>query len=399
MRNLIAIVRADFLREFSRPSALIFFLVLPLVFTATVSAGLSGMMGGAETPSEISVPVAAVFNDTGTLVDLFVAALETNRLELRPAATLPPEGFGLVIPEDFAAEVLRGGSPTLLLQVDGTDNRNVAVQQAVDAALRQFGGAGVVARAGTEELAPHASFPTAAAQDAFTVQLLVEVIGVLEQPPVVTETAWASYVSDEALATNTQQASAGQLVTWVQITLLATSAVLVNERVNGTLQRLVVMPTARATILSGKVMARLLLGLLQMALLFLSGVWLFNVSWGQDWWAVIAVSLAFALAVTGLGLLLATLVKTPGQAGSATTGLAMFLAAIGGAWWPLEVTPPFYQQVVQVFPTTWAMRAYTRILAQGVGVQALGLELGILSGFALLFFVWGVIRFNRMAVT
>ncbi|NBD34620.1 MAG: ABC transporter permease [Chloroflexi bacterium] len=345
MRRILAIVRADFLQEFNSPAALIFFLVLPLVFTASVSAGLSGIMGGAETPSEITVPMAVVFDDEGPLVDIFVEALEANRLEVNAADALPSDGFGLIIPEHFTERVIQGESTTLTLQVDGSDNRSVAVQQAVDAALVQFGTAGAVAVAGTEEMA-----------------------------------------------------SAGQLVTWVQITLLATSAVLVNERVNGTLQRLVVMPTARATILTGKLAARLLMGLLQMTILLLSGVLLFNVSWGQDFLAVSIVSLAFALAVTGLGLLLATLVKTPAQAGSATTGLAMLLAAMGGAWWPLEVTPTLYQQVVQILPSTWAMRAYTRILAQGAGLQALWLELSVLLGFAVLFFVLGIVRFNRMAV-
>ncbi len=398
MRHILAIVRSDFLREFAAPSALIFFLVLPLIFTATVSAGLSGMMGGADTPTEITIPVSVVFQDSGPLVDVFVAALQANRLEIRPVTSIPQDGFALTIPEHFVQQVLHGAPTTLTLRVDGNDNRSVAVQQAVDAAIRQFGTAGAIALAGTEELALHAPFQTEVEQTAFAAQLLVDVITVLEASPVGTQTTWATYTTDEALATNTQQASAGQLVTWVQITLLATSAVLVNERVNGTLQRLVVTPAKRATILTGKLVARLLLGLLQMTILFLSGILLFNVSWGQDLSAVVAVSLAFALAVTGLGLLLATLVKTPGQAGSATTGLAMFLAAIGGAWWPLEITPPLYQQVVQVFPTTWAMRAYTRILAQGAGVQALWLELSVLLGFALFFFTLGVLRFNKMAV-
>ncbi len=398
MRRILAIVRADFLQEFNSPAALIFFLVLPLVFTASVSAGLSGIMGGAETPSEITVPMAVVFDDEGPLVDIFVEALEANRLEVNAADALPSDGFGLIIPEHFTERVIQGESTTLTLQVDGSDNRSVAVQQAVDAALVQFGTAGAVAVAGTEEMARHNAFAGDADRESYSEQLLIDVINVLDDPPAEAQTTWATYVEEVAMANHTQQASAGQLVTWVQITLLATSAVLVNERVNGTLQRLVVMPTARATILTGKLAARLLMGLLQMTILLLSGVLLFNVSWGQDFLAVSIVSLAFALAVTGLGLLLATLVKTPAQAGSATTGLAMLLAAMGGAWWPLEVTPTLYQQVVQILPSTWAMRAYTRILAQGAGLQALWLELSVLLGFAVLFFVLGIVRFNRMAV-
>jgi ABC-2 type transport system permease protein len=68
----------------------------------------------------------------------------------------------------------------------------------------------------------------------------------------------------------------------------------------------------------------------------------------------------------------------------------MLLASLGGAWWPLEVTPPLYQTVVKVLPSTWAMIGFTDIVTRGGGVVDILPEAGILLGFAVLFFGVGL---------
>jgi ABC-2 type transport system permease protein len=125
------------------------------------------------------------------------------------------------------------------------------------------------------------------------------------------------------------------------------------------------------------------------------GALLFGVDWGRDPIAVAAVSLAFALATVSLGLLVATFVRTRGQASSVVVGLSMALAAMGGAWFPLEVTPPLYRQLVKALPSTWAMQAYTDLLARGSNLGDVLLEVGVLVGFAVVFIVLGLLRFRE----
>jgi ABC-2 type transport system permease protein len=237
-------------------------------------------------------------------------------------------------------------------------------------------------------------------EQAFVDGLLDDVMQAAQRPPVVTKVNWGEGVEIEeptslTMATNTEQASAGQLVTWVQITLLGAAQVLVDERLLGTLRRMFVMPTARTSILSGKLVARLLLGLAQMGILLVGGALLFGVEWGSNPLAVAVVSLAFALATVGLGILLATIVRTRGQAQSVVIGVSMALAALGGAWYPIEITPPVYRQVVQVLPSTWAMRAYTDLLARGADVMGVLPEVGMLLLFAVVFTTVGLVRFQR----
>jgi ABC-2 type transport system permease protein len=210
---------------------------------------------------------------------------------------------------------------------------------------------------------------------------------------------WAgdlNVVADRSSPTSAEQASAGQVVTWTQITFLAAAEVFVGERENGTLRRLLASRSSRALTLTGKLLSRLLLGLVQMTILFVGGALIFGVQWSRDPLALIAVSLAFALATVGLGMLLATLVKTRGQASSVVVGLAMGLSALGGAWYPMEITPPIYQQLVKVLPSTWAMGAYTDLLVRGASLRDVLPAVGILLGFAVVFTSLGLLRFSKL---
>jgi ABC-2 type transport system permease protein len=73
----------------------------------------------------------------------------------------------------------------------------------------------------------------------------------------------------------------------------------------------------------------------------------------------------------------------------------MALAALGGAWFPLEVAPPLFRRLVQVLPSTWAMRAYTDLLVRKANVLGVLPYLGILCGFAVVFMGVAGLRFSR----
>jgi ABC-type multidrug transport system permease subunit len=43
----------------------------------------------------------------------------------------------------------------------------------------------------------------------------------------------------------------------------------------------------------------------------------------------------------------------------------MVLAALGGAWWPIEVTPGWMQSLAMFLPTGWTMDAMHRLVSFG----------------------------------
>ena len=398
IRRLGAMIRNEFLREFAYPSSIIFFLILPLVFTAAVGAGLGGATGGNETPQEYQTTIYVQTLDEGTLVESFLDALREVNLNVERVETLPEEAFGLEIPADFSTRLRDSETVTLTLHTLPTSSTSQAVEQYTRAAVGRLGGAALIADMGTTQAEEMESVAGAAEKRTFFDNVLDKTLEASEDPPVVAEVRWPEDVeiaASNAMTTGTEQASAGQLVTWVQITLLAAAEVLVDERLRGTLKRMLATSASRATILGSKLLARLALGILQMALLLVGGALIFNVGWGKQPLATAAVSLAFALATVGLGLLVATFVRSRGQANSVVVGLAMTMAALGGAWYPLEITPPLYRQIVKILPSTWAMQAYTDLLARGATLAELLPEIGVLLLFAAAFIAVGIWRFQR----
>lgn len=398
MRKLVALVRTEFLNEFSSPVSLVFFLVLPVLFTAAVGAGLSGMNPGEQDPQEVRIPIYVKAEDEGPLVDALLAVLTEVNLEPERVDALPEESFGLEVPADFSTQLLNDGIGSLVLHTLPNSSASPAVEQAVMAARGRVGGAALVARMGLDQAREAGVIETSEEAQRFFRDVLDETLAATAYPPARPEVRWPEGVAvDESrdMATSVEQASAGQIVTWVQITLLGAAEVLVSERLGGTLRRMLVMPATRATVLGGKLLARLLLGLVQIALLLVVGAVFFDVGWGRNPVGVGLVSVAFACATVSLGILLATFVRTRGQASSVVVGMSMALAALGGAWFPLEVTPPLYRQVVRFLPSTWAMRAYTELLARNATVREVLPHSGVLVAFALIFATAGVMRFVR----
>jgi ABC-2 type transport system permease protein len=104
--------------------------------------------------------------------------------------------------------------------------------------------------------------------------------------------------------------------------------------------------------------------------------------------------LVFTLAATALGLALATLVRTSEQAGNIALLMAMILAPIGGAWWPMEIVPDVMKTVGHISPTAWAMDAFQEMMFYDGGVIDILPMVGVLLAMAVVFFAFGVWNFE-----
>ncbi len=398
MGKILNIAWNDVRIQFSYPSHWVFFLVLPLVFTAVLGGALAG--GGAG--GENLIPLLVVDEDESSLSQALVDAFERSDVvqpvmsgrdeadqafdeEEAPALVTIPEGLG----ERLAA----GEFVELGLRTVSDDNRVVAVEQALQAAVSRVEQHVTVAHlslAQAEQLRP---FDTAEGREAYFREGLKMAQTAAEDGGMRVEMSQAPEVNAQ-IASGFEQSSPGELVTWVLITLLGASELLVSERLGGTLRRLFVTPAAKAQVLAGKVVGQLTLGIVQMALLIGFGAFVFNVDWGRSLAALAAVALAFALAAVALGIALGTFVRTRKQASGLTILFSMLMSALGGAWWPLEITPQSYQAAVKVLPSTWAMLGFQDVIVRGQGLDGVLLEAGVLLGFAAVFFAVGVWRFR-----
>jgi ABC-2 type transport system permease protein len=396
MRRILSIAWKDTLVRFASPSELLFFIVLPVIFAVIVSGFASGPSGG-----DNRIVVLIVNQDGGALSSELVQTLaESNavRPELLDAAAAAKQFDGgeapalLTIPAGFDA-ALRAGQPIDVdLRLAPSNANSLAAQQAIQAAAAQVSQAlsaasGSVAAA--EQIQPFADeaqraayFDTslAAAQDLFASapQRMAAVVAVQ---------------NEQEQYSGAVQGSAGQLLVWVFIPLLGTSALMAYERATGTLKRLLTTPTSKASYLLGTITGQYSVGIVQMLLLVIFGAVILQVNWGPPA-AVMGVLLAFGLSSVAMGVMLGAFVKTESQANGLSIMLGMTFGLLSGALWPLELFPPAMQKIAHVLPMTWAMQALTDLAMRGKSFVSVLPAIGVMLAFALVFFLIGVKRFR-----
>ncbi len=398
--KLIAIAWNDIRIEFSERSTLIFFLLLPLLFTVVIGLGLQGLYGSDGSETDDRFVVVVVDEDQSALSQRLLAVLEASRVS-RPLQTSADTGRAyfereevpalLTIPKGFEESLLANQPASLELLSNPGNSQSVAVAESVRAAASQVGSAVAVAHSSLAEAESIRPFASEDERKAYFNQALEAAQTRLADPPARSQGTQSPEVTID-IATGFEQSSPGQVVTWTLITLVGAAEVFVYERNQGTLRRLLVMPTHKAVILTGKILGRLAMGLLQMAILIGFGGVFLHVNWGRSPAALTIMCLAFGLAAVALGVMLGALVRTLGQASGLTVMFSMLFSALGGAWWPLEVTPPAYQAVVKVLPTTWAMTGFSDVILRGQAVAGILPEAGVLLAFAVLFFSIGLWR-------
>ncbi len=401
MRKILALAWNNIRLELSDRSSLVFLLILPLAFTYIIGIA----MGGAYEPesnasTDTRHPVIVVDQDASALSAQLIAVIETSQI-IRPVEQNLSDAIDIfkgqgvsayvVIPAGFGASITTG-QPTLLdLVTAAGDNYALTTGQAVQAAVAELNAILSAAKTTTDILVSlnASSLP----YDQLLQENLQAASAVAAEAPVTVLHTGPSATTSE-IAVGFAQTSPGQLVTWVLITLLGSSVVIASERTKGTLYRLMAAPLSKGQILAGIILGRLALGLVQIIILIGFGSLVLGVDWGSSYSALALLSLSFALAAVALGLLIGVLSKTAAQARELTTAISMITAALGGAWWPMEITPQLYQTAVKILPTTWAMQGFTDVILRGQDVSGILIETLVLLGFAVAFFAFSAKKFD-----
>jgi ABC-2 type transport system permease protein len=300
----------------------------------------------------------------------------------------------VVIPAGFSA-ALRAGAPVALELRTLPDSVNaLAARQALQAAADEVARASQVAAGSVDQAERLQPFATEAERNAYFEDALARAQAAFAGAPArlsVTQPADAAALAADGAS---GQASAGQLITWVLIPLLGTSALFAYERTGGTLRRLLTTPTRKGAYLLGVITGQLSLALVQMLLLVVFGVVALRLNWGSSPAGLAVMLVTFGLAATALGTTLGTFIKSEGQANGLSIMLGMTLALLGGCWYPSEFFPEAARSAARLLPTTWAMQGLTDLVIRGQGLAAVLPEAAVLLGFAAVFFTVGVARFR-----
>ena len=190
----------------------------------------------------------------------------------------------------------------------------------------------------------------------------------------------------------------GYLVMFVFFAAAATAEIIVRERQNNTLERLLASSVRKSTILGGVYTGTAIRGLIQIILFWVVGILAFKVDLGQSPLAVIVLSLLMVIMSSAFAVMLATLAKTQRSAGSLAVVTALILAPLGGCWWPLFILPEWLQTVAKISPHAWANDGFNQLMLFGADFGAVIPEMLALVVFTVIFGVITIWRFRTSAV-
>jgi ABC-2 type transport system permease protein len=165
---------------------------------------------------------------------------------------------------------------------------------------------------------------------------------------------------------------------------------IVVERREGTLARIMAAPVSGSSVLLGKTIPLIVVGVVSMTAVWLV-TWLgFGASWG-DPLGVFLVIVAAVIAIAGISLLITGLARTENQADALTTIVALLFAVAGGTFFygasgPLSVMRQFTpngQALAAFVNLSAAQAAVVDVLPQVLGLLGLGLVTAVVGLLAL----------------
>lgn len=176
---------------------------------------------------------------------------------------------------------------------------------------------------------------------------------------------------------------------------------LIRERQEGTLTRLMTMPVSNGSLLLGKVVAHLLICLIQFGLMLLVGRFILPLlgtpvlELGSDPVALLLVAVSAALAACGFGILVGVVARSYDQAAIFGSVSIVIAGALGGVMVPVYVMPRFMQDLSVFSPLGWGLEAFLDIFVRNGTVGTVFPQVIALGSFFLLSMMIALVIFNR----
>lgn len=378
MRRILALARNDWLQVLKdRPSA--FWLVLmPFAFIYLFAS--FGGDGGDE-----AIGLAVIDADRSALSAALTRELRRERFAIAEfdvaAAETTQLRRSLLIPSGFQDSLATGRKVDVHLHASESADATASlvaqmhVQRAVLALLARM----------TEALPAAATEGAAGETLAVGGPFLAELDRLAAEPPLIgvrAETAGRG----RPVPSGMRQSLPATVILFTLINTTIYGAVfLAVERQEGMLARIFAHPMTRGSILLGKLLGAAGIAIGQSALLLVAARLIFGAYLGRSALGLALVLVCFALVSAALALFWGAVLRKPEQVTATTLVVSLFLGAIGGCWWPLEVVPAWMRAAGHLSPAAWAMDGLHALISYGAGWQAVLLPCAVLLAYAVLF--------------
>jgi ABC-type Na+ efflux pump permease subunit len=357
MRNVFFVAWHDTIYQLRQGSTILWTVVMPPIFfyfIGTVTGGFSSVTSGGE-----ATPITVVAEQPGFLQEQLDLRLRDNDFDPVWVETLEvPEGEEaprrtLTFDASLSDQVLVDTEITATFDTKASsltrDFEVIRIQRGLYTALADI----------------------AIADASSTDPLDDAALSALNNEPRIWKLDVSPAGKRQEIPTGFEQAIPGMLVMFTLLVLLTTGGtLLVQEREQGLLRRLASTPISRSEVVAGKWLGRMALAAVQVSVALAFGTFLFKMVWGPDLAMIILILTAWAGFCASAGLLLGAIAQTQGQAGGLGVLIANMMAALGGCWWPIEVTPGWMQSLQNFIPTGWTMDALHKLISFQAGAAS-----------------------------
>jgi ABC-2 type transport system permease protein len=422
--NSLTIARKDLKVLFKDRGALAVLFALPLLFALVFGAPVALTSDVDDPGGETTLVIRAyiVNEDQGSYGAQVVDVLRGIRpLRLTPLGTVADADekvadgeapAAIIIPADFSAKIDANQPTRVQLIKDPTQQvearfvagiLNEALTELTTQAEIAYGIQAVWAESGALEGADPDLVRAAEAQ---TMGVIWTAVQEIRQNPAIA-------VTSEDLAGEETEFTLGAYVFGVYMPLFATmfafflvgfmAESILREREAGSFRRLIAAPIHRGTIVAGKMLAFIGVVFLQMLVLFGVGNALFEMPLGDSPLGLLALTLALALASTGLGMLVGSIARTAKQAGNIGMVLGFVLLFASGSITSFSMgdlsglgfrSEGFTYYMSQLTPHAHAFDGYLKLMLEGAGLVDILPNIVALLGFAVVFFLAAMWRFK-----
>ncbi|MBK8030304.1 MAG: ABC transporter permease [Chloroflexi bacterium] len=440
MSKILALIWKELYTTYTDRNLLLIMVVTPLALATIIGTAFSGFFGGGSDAPIRDIPVALVNLDAGVeqngqavnngdiIVDLLVPPADasaetlednvlfqlTNAVELTDADAARAGvddgtyAAAIIIPADFSAQVSYGQNDpiqptTIELYASSARPTSASVLEAIVQNITNTIATGNITIQSTiDELIARAQ-----SDPAFGLRFgLASSTGTFapDFTPAFDPANNPLRIEQQTVTGEAQRFNplvlfgSAQAIFFMMFTAIGSATGLLEERRDGTLQRQLVSPTARLTLLVGKFIGVFLNCLVQVALLALAltlvGSLLegqFRFIWGDNLFLVALTLITVALATGGIGTFVVSLVKTPEQANILSGVIGLLFGVLGGAFFSID-NVPVLNQVRVITPNYWGVDAFTQLALNQGGIE---INLIMLTLIGAIFFIAGVTIFNR----
>jgi ABC-2 type transport system permease protein len=182
-------------------------------------------------------------------------------------------------------------------------------------------------------------------------------------------------------------------MTIMQLGLFGVAFGFVQLKRTGALRRLFATPTSPAYFLSAQVLSRLIIGIVQVAILFGVGIW-FGLQMVGDYATLLVIVLIGSAIFLAVGFAIAGWAKNEDQAAPVANLISLPMMFLSGVFFPREAMPEFLRGITQFMPLTYVNEALRSIVNEGAALTSLAPQLLGMSVWLVITFVLAIVLFR-----